>query len=94
MSEKLPLGSTPLDPPTLAYESRVRRPDPVREAPLILYILRRITFAVGVWLLLVGMGMYLTSPSSDAPYFMGFGGGLIALCVPLGRLPPHLAGGR
>ena len=31
-------------------------------------------------LLLIGVGIVLSKENSDAPYFMGWGGGLIALC--------------
>jgi hypothetical protein len=53
-------------------------------------MIRRVTFALGMFLVGLGVGgvlMRLAQAGGDFDFLIGWGMGLIGLCIPLGQLP-------
>jgi hypothetical protein len=77
-------------PPVLGYATPAPLLPQVRPAgewePIVFWLIaRRLVFALGTGMLMYGIGEGLFR--GDAATHMGWGGGFIGLCIPLGPLP-------
>jgi hypothetical protein len=84
-----PGSSLPSSPPfPLHYAAPSPRPPLFDADHIAVRIARRIVFALGCALLAIGLvSAWSGVQRNDAPYFAGWGAGLVALVVPLWRRP-------
>ena len=74
------------DAPAASHAASAPRA-PVETQPIAFWlIIRRIAFALGLGLFMFGLGEGLFDREAPAAV-MGWGGGLVGLCIPLGPLP-------
>src|SRR5688500_6656154 len=81
---QFPAASWEDDPPTSRTRSAPHAPE---TQPIAFWlVVRRVAFALGLGLFMFGLGAGLFDREGPAAT-MGWGGGLVGLCIPLGPLP-------